>query len=334
NEEEEGRSKNRRVDIIVSTSSALTLDGLFRGWQKDQEQLYTIDGSKDVRIIGENGTNIWIPAGSLVLEDGTEAQGQIEISLQEAYDFSTMLMSDLSTTSGDQLLETGGMVYLNATADGQKLKIKEDAALTLALPSDEFKEDMELFIGEQDAHGTVQNWGVTERPFVGSLEATLGMRPAPRPPVLIRKAYREKATGKPREMSAPREPIRPRAPSEDTKRFRPNTWQKMFWKQERIQQKEDELYAKAKERHIHHMAQYERNVELHKEELKKYDAYLESMNAWRDAQAQKLIAFEALQTERYNKQYELYKLAKAKWLEERLDRLSQLIQPSCVMLVK
>ncbi|MEM8528031.1 MAG: OmpA family protein [Bacteroidota bacterium] len=324
NDNEEGKSKNRRVDIIVSTSSALTLNDLFKEWQQDQSQFYTIDASKDVRLIGENGTNIWIPAGAFVLSDGTIAQGKIEITLKEAYDFSDMLMSDLSTTSDHQLLETGGMIYLEAMVDGQQLNIKEGTALTVGLPGEEFKEDMELFIGEQDALGTVTNWGVTEQPFVPSLEETLNMRPEPRPPFLFRKGYQGRATGKPKKMAVPSKPILPRTPSPETKRFYPNSWQKMFWSKEKIQQKEDELYAKAQERHIQHMEQYERNTKLHAQDLIKYKAHLQSVKDWEAEQRAKVRAFELAQSEKYEAQYELYRIAKEKWHEERLERLAQL----------
>ncbi|MEM6699794.1 MAG: OmpA family protein, partial [Bacteroidota bacterium] len=325
NEEEEGRSKNRRVDIIVNTSSALTLNGLFEEWQQDQEQLYTIDGTKDVRVVGENGTNIWIPKGAFVLADGSQPVGEIELTLKEAYDFSSMLMSDLSTTSGDKLLETGGMVYLNATADGQELEINPEARLTIALPTEEFKEDMQLFTGAQDAHGTVTDWTVTERPFVRSINATLGMPSRPQAPLrIVKMTYTANMPDEPKKVTKPTEPLLPRVPVKDRQRFQPNFWQKNFWTADRKVAMEEQLYERAMNRYHKNVKRYERRLEQYDIQQKEYKDYLDRRVAWLEEKRKIRRDYELADEEAYERQYALYKEAAAKWEEERMERLSRL----------
>jgi len=324
NDEEGGRSKNRRVDIIVSTSSALTLDDLFEQWQQDQEQFYTIDGSKDVRLIGENGTNIWIPSGSLVLEDGNQPIGKIKLSLKEAYDFSTMLMSNLSTNADDKLLETGGKIYLEAEANGQQLKIKKGETLTIALPSKEFKEDMQLFTGAIDPHGDVANWELTDRSFESSMNEVLEMRPRPHRPMMLSRAHTEAGPPKPAKKQEPIEPTKPRKPSTDKQRFQPNFWQRLTWKEEKIQTQEQLSYEKALKQYEEKKEKYAGRVLNYEKAMKDYEDYLQRLSDWKKEIKMRRVTYEQVNKEAYEKQLKLYELAVEKWEEDRLEQLTNL----------
>ena len=73
----------------------------------------------------------------------------IPFKLKEAYSFSDIIAENLSTHSGDKLLQTGGMFYAEAVYNGQSVNLKK--ALNVSFASKESKlEGMQLFTGTRD----------------------------------------------------------------------------------------------------------------------------------------------------------------------------------------
>ncbi len=156
-------SKNRRVDILVRhtvlpTDAANTpLAKIFTALGRDGEQQFTKKSTEDITLQGKNGTTINIEQGALQFADGSSPQGEIHFTLREAYDYSSMLANALSTASDDKLLETGGMVYVAAEADGKTLELQKGKTMSIAMPIiNTDNANMQLFYGEQTAK-TV-NW--------------------------------------------------------------------------------------------------------------------------------------------------------------------------------
>lgn len=95
---------------------------------------FKIDPSEESLIKGERGTVIYIPANSFQYADGTPSSGSVEIKLKECYSFTEMIGENLQTVSGDQMLQTAGMIYVDASANGKRLLIKEGAAIVIGFP--------------------------------------------------------------------------------------------------------------------------------------------------------------------------------------------------------
>lgn len=115
-----------------------------------------IDPSVDNLVKGERGTNIFIPANTLLMPDGTKATGEVNVQLEEFLTAADFFSRNLSTVSGDRLLETGGMIRITATAAGRQLKIDPSAAIVIAMPVNEKTNGMETFYG--DTIGGRVNW--------------------------------------------------------------------------------------------------------------------------------------------------------------------------------
>lgn len=325
NADELGRSKNRRVDVIINTSTPLTLDGFLETVQAEQTQQYTIDGTKDNKLVAEQGTTFWIAAGSLVLEDGSLPTAPIEVTIREAYSYSDMILNGLSTHASDQLLETGGMVYIEATADGKPLTIKEGQAVPIALPGTEFQSDMQLFTGEVDAHNNVENWAVTERSFGKSLDAVIDMRRKPRRPertVFVSTKVNEE--GKPKKVPYRSAPRKPKPPSKDKTRFHATILHKIFWSKDKRAAKEQALYEQAVANYEERLRTYERRQKNYKAHLVRRQQYLKDLAVWeKEVAIKKEIQFEK-DVKQYQIKYERYLKAIAKWEEERLEKLTEL----------
>lgn len=121
------------------------------------EQKFTIDPATDNIIKGEKGTQIFIPANALKFPDGTAPTGSVKVELKEFFSTSDFASNNLSTVSDSFLLETGGMLYIAATAAGKELVIDNNKSYAIAFPKSDSTKDMELFYGESAGTGNV-NW--------------------------------------------------------------------------------------------------------------------------------------------------------------------------------
>lgn len=108
-----------------------------------------IDNKRAQKVKGRKGTQLFLPANIFVKQDGTLPKGKIKIELVECYDVPDMLMSKLSTTSGNKLLETAGMIKLKAYSGKEELALSEGARYNIYFPKNKnTKEDFHLFYGD------------------------------------------------------------------------------------------------------------------------------------------------------------------------------------------
>jgi len=125
-------------------------------------QYFEIDGNKDTVIVGVNGTMFAIPAGTFTDANNNAVKGKVTVELKEALDPGTIMLSGLSTFSGDQPLETGGMFYINAKSNGNDLKIGGKGILA-SVPQTENKPGMMIFDGVVDKNGNI-DWVNPQQP--------------------------------------------------------------------------------------------------------------------------------------------------------------------------
>ena len=79
-------------------------------------QVFQIESDKDTVITTTGGISLQVMAHTFVDEEGEPITGAVELEVKEALDPLTIMEGGLSTMSGAQALETGGMFYL--TGDG------------------------------------------------------------------------------------------------------------------------------------------------------------------------------------------------------------------------
>jgi len=120
-------------------------------------QEFTFDGSKGTIIEGQNGTKVKIDKNTFVNVNGDLITGEITLELKEVLNPVDMIMGNLTTVSNGKALETGGMIYLNATSSSEQLSIADGKSILISIPSDTLLSDMSLFEGVKDSDGIV-NW--------------------------------------------------------------------------------------------------------------------------------------------------------------------------------
>lgn len=306
NETELGRSRNRRVELKLTTIALDQLQDLLSSLAGDPSQQFTLQGDQATAITGRQGTMLWIPADLFVFPDGSPASGLIDLEMQEAYTYADMVALGLSTHSGQEMLETGGMVFLSAHAEGQELQIRPGGELILSMPTATQKPGMQLFTGDTDANGRLTNWNPSGQPFATSRRAVLRLAdPPPMPKIRTELSLFEfDESGKPIPPSQPQEPIYPKAPKRESVQFHPGFFQRLTLGKKKIQEREEAVYAEK-------VAQYETRVEKYPVQMANYKTemggYEEKVRAYEEA----MVAWQAGLQEQW-KQHQLARREKYK----------------------
>jgi hypothetical protein len=105
---------------------------------------------ESVVLQATQGTRIVVPTNAFVLEsNGKIPSGSVAFEISEYYKTSDILEAGLSTMAQGRMLETGGMLYLNASADGAKCRLANGKRIQLWFPNRNEEDGMQLFSGRQ-----------------------------------------------------------------------------------------------------------------------------------------------------------------------------------------
>lgn len=147
----------------VSTSSTrvnqdedlMDFNGL-KTWTNPDVQKFSINPLKGLTIEGKQGTLIIVPKDAFVDENNQLVKEQVSFQLVEATTLQDMVLYNLGTTADGKPLESGGMLYMDFTSNGKKVKVNPKRPLYVEVPTKEVKKGMCVFKGEVE-QGKV-NW--------------------------------------------------------------------------------------------------------------------------------------------------------------------------------
>jgi hypothetical protein len=118
-------------------------------------QVFTIQAGKDTVIETKKGIVLAVPANGFLDEDNKPFTGSMSLVVKEALDAATVMQAGFSTMSGDQLLETGGMFYIDARQGDKQLKINPAAGIHAEVPTDTIRPGMQLYSGKRLPDGRI-----------------------------------------------------------------------------------------------------------------------------------------------------------------------------------
>lgn len=118
-------------------------------------QFFHIDAKEDQTVKGSEGGQLVFPKGCFLDENGQTAEGWVQIELVEAYSVPDMVLNNLTTTYGDAVLESGGMLYVHASQAGKPLRINPDLPAYAEIPTDRRRTGMQLYDGKRDKNGDI-----------------------------------------------------------------------------------------------------------------------------------------------------------------------------------
>jgi hypothetical protein len=139
------------LSVITVLIFACTSEKNHALFNKDniRTQLFSINPEKENTIRGVRGGEFKIPAGAFA------GSGAVTIELKEIYAPIEILASGITTESNGELLESGGMFYLNAKRNGKELELLKP--IEGSIPTEYINDSMKLFKGEVMDDGNV-NW--------------------------------------------------------------------------------------------------------------------------------------------------------------------------------
>lgn len=141
------KERNIPVDSIAKIESVLS----------PSAENFEIHTNEENVLKAKKGTSIYIPANIFQFEDGTEPKEPIKIEIKECFSLSDMIFENLHTISGDKILETNGMIHLNAEVNGKKLFVKKGKAFVVGFPKNGLDKEMDLFY-EFKLNDSVKTW--------------------------------------------------------------------------------------------------------------------------------------------------------------------------------
>ncbi len=120
-------------------------------------QSFEINPLRDTLLLGKKGTRVRIYANTFESEKGNSITGAVTIELKEALSPADFVLGNLTTTSKEGFLQSGGMVYINATSGKNKLKISDDKEIGFFVPADSVNENMSIYEGQKNDSSIVWN---------------------------------------------------------------------------------------------------------------------------------------------------------------------------------
>ncbi|MBK8706775.1 MAG: OmpA family protein [Saprospiraceae bacterium] len=337
NDSDEGRQGNRRVDVVIRAVYFSGIDELAAGLKRHNRQTYRFDAGKSVKVTAKSGTQLWVEAGSFTLPDGSSPKGNIELSIEESYNLPDMMLAGLHTTSKGKMLVSGGMIYVEATAGGQPLAVKDGAALQLAMPTNMRQEGMQLFYGAPGAGGNLNDWISTQQMAASSLQERIKSPPQPPLPVMRTVAQvKTNYVGK-----APQKPEKPRAftrreptpPNRDKIKYEPGFFERIFTSKTKLEAKREAKYQVAVRRYDDRREKYWDGYKSHETALQRYEQqladYQVAYNDWFEKREAAVNTSQLSEEEkkRMMAQYEIdmknFNLQMAAWEEARNKRLQE-----------
>lgn len=130
-------------------------------------EYFQLEADEDHLIKGHKGTVLHIPKDAFVGESGESVSGLVQVEFKELYNKADYVKGNLPTISNGKQLVSGGVLYLDASAAGRRLKLAKGKEIYVEFASQRRVDtrDMTLYHGERDETGEI-NWV----PIGGELE--------------------------------------------------------------------------------------------------------------------------------------------------------------------
>lgn len=154
NVNENDKFKNRRVQVKVVLRDAEVEEvipynqsvwKIYDDLSKEELQKFCIDPTKDTMIVCERGAMVIVPAWTFGNLRAARGPACVEIEVVETHLKSDFLAANLNSVSNNGLIESAGMIYVNAKYDGNPVNPLPDRYITIMFPNASTRNDMKVF---------------------------------------------------------------------------------------------------------------------------------------------------------------------------------------------
>ena len=292
------RRKNRRVEVTLISYEFDNISELEEALNPNKTTNHIIKPNQENLIVGNKGVKILIQPETFTYEDGTSVTEDINFELTESLQFKDFISSGLLTKTSDDILETGGMIKVDATTvSGKPVKVKEDNPMLIAIPNENVQENMEVFTSDAGAEWQAKNQPINK-------VSLMKFKAEPYPVfkdvnIKLPKYHADKST-QPEQPKYPYHPRMPKEPREDSY-IRPIAWYR--FKKDDIREFQRKSYLAAMDKYYNRMEKYDEKLASYKVNLMNYKSaykdYKCKMEAWHANAEYERIQFK--RTDNYQK---------------------------------
>lgn len=250
------KSKNRRVELRILRYSFSSLEDLDEMLASEKTEI-EIDPSVPNTIEADQGSIITFEQNAFLDKNGNVFNGQVKIEITEALGVSDFVAHNLMTISGNQMLESGGMLKITANGpDGQELELDPNKPMQISVPGNQLKKGMTVFTSETGADWTNTSNEVRVSSVVDQEMASVIAVDFQTNYIRIRNypVFRRNYNSRPEYPWKPNAPNKPKEPREST------YFKKLAWHQKAIapiiKARQKKAYAAAYARYLVKLDKY------------------------------------------------------------------------------
>jgi hypothetical protein len=192
---------------------------------------------------------------------------RVKVGLMEALKMKDFVANQLATASKNNLLQSGGMVKLEANLhDSIPLELKQSSSLLITMPTTEIVQGMEVFLSDS---GT--NWRSTGQPISDRVQVIAHCKK-----LIVRTSQfwpnRAAYSNKPAPPLAPKKPAKPHRPRPEG--YTPNISWHQALQRKQIEKSYADRYVAAVERYEQRMQRYRENLAAYPRDSSLYEERL------------------------------------------------------------
>lgn len=150
----EKETKNISLPPNTTSPNVSNIANFFNDNLNETTETQTFNSSSSTtNFISNKGISYTFGPNTFVYSNGSTVSGSFTIEIVEALTNKDMLLINKPTFTHDgELLVSGGVVYLNATQNGQQLSINDNSPVMVSIPTDNYI-PMDFFDGSFDSQG-------------------------------------------------------------------------------------------------------------------------------------------------------------------------------------
>lgn len=123
---------------------------------------FNFNTNESVTLIAEQKTKISIPPNSFRYKDSKEpVKGKVKIEVKEYFKKSEFIKAKLTSQTQNELLESRGMIYITAKADGKECELIDGKQMKVDFPVKKIEDGFKYFKGKENENGNV-TWKIVE----------------------------------------------------------------------------------------------------------------------------------------------------------------------------
>lgn len=142
--------------ILFSCEEEKQIENLILTKKNIEEQTFYINQTRDTFIKGKGGTIIRIFKNSFASKNIKDSIQEVKIVLKEILTLKDILLGGIETISNNKILESDGMIYIQAESKGNILELDSNKFLGVVMPCIKTNNKMAVYEGEEFENGL--NW--------------------------------------------------------------------------------------------------------------------------------------------------------------------------------